>query len=57
MNQVAIESTTNAWHVYDRFLPLVERVVVAAQAEQGRTALIAAAYQDNLSVTELLIPP
>jgi len=30
---------------------------VTAQDEQGRTALIAAAYQNNLSVTDLLIPP
>jgi ankyrin repeat protein len=28
---------------------------VTAQDEQGRTALIAAAYQDYLSVTDLLI--
>jgi ankyrin repeat protein len=30
---------------------------VTAQDEEGRTALIAAAYQNNLSVTDLLIPP
>jgi Ankyrin repeats (many copies) len=29
---------------------------VTAQDEQGRTALVAAAYQNNLSVTDLLIP-
>jgi ankyrin repeat protein len=29
---------------------------VTAQDEQGRTALIAAAYQNNLSGTDLLIP-
>src|SRR5689334_25323967 len=28
-DQVVIESTTNAWHVYDLLAPLVERVVVA----------------------------
>lgn len=28
-DQVVIESTTNAWHVYDLLSPLVERVVVA----------------------------
>ncbi len=27
-DQVVIESTTNAWHVYDLLAPLVERVVV-----------------------------
>jgi len=30
---------------------------VTAQDEQGMPALIAAAYQNNLSVTDLLIPP
>jgi hypothetical protein len=30
---------------------------VTAQGEQGRTALNAAAYPNNLSVTDLLIPP
>jgi len=30
---------------------------VTAQDEQGRTALMAAAYQNNLSITDLLIPP
>ena len=29
---------------------------VTAQGEQGRTALVAAAYQDSLSVTDLVIP-
>ncbi len=29
---------------------------VTAQDEQGRTDLIAAAYQDSLSVTDLVIP-
>ena len=28
-DHVVIESTTNAWHVYDLLAPLVERVVVA----------------------------
>ena len=28
-DHVVIESTTNAWHVYDLLEPLVERVVVA----------------------------
>ena len=28
-DQVVIESTTNAWYVYDLLAPLVERVVVA----------------------------
>jgi hypothetical protein len=28
-DQVVIESTTNAWHVYDLLEPLVERVLVA----------------------------
>ena len=44
-DQVGIESTTNAWHVYDLLAPLVERVVVAnpirvkqiAQAHERRT--------------------
>jgi ankyrin repeat protein len=30
---------------------------ITAQDEQGRTALIAAAYQKNLFDTDLLIPP
>jgi len=30
---------------------------VATPDEEGRTALIATAYQNNLSVTDLLIPP
>ena len=28
-DQVVLESTTNAWHVYDLLEPLAERVVVA----------------------------
>jgi ankyrin repeat protein len=29
---------------------------VTAQDEQGRTAMVAAAYQNNLFITNLLIP-
>lgn len=32
-DQVVIEATTNAWHIYDLILPLVARVVVAHPAE------------------------
>jgi hypothetical protein len=35
-DQVVIESTTNAWHVYDLLVPMAERVVVANPITSSR---------------------
>ncbi len=67
-DHVVIESTTNAWHVYDLLEPLVERVVVAnpikvkqiAQArvktDQRDTLILARLLAANL-VPEVWVPP
>ena len=38
-DHVVIESTTNAWHVYDLLAPLVERVLVANPIKVKQIAL------------------
>ena len=67
-DQVVLESTTNAWHVYDLLSPLVERVVVAnpikvKQIAQARvktdirdTMILARLLAANL-VPEVWVPP
>lgn len=67
-DQVVIESTTNAWHVYDLLEPLAERVVVAnpikiKQIAQARvktdirdTLILARLLAANL-VPEVWVPP
>jgi len=55
-DQVVIESTTNAWHVYDLLSPLVERVVVAnpIQVKQIATARVKTDIRDTLILARLL---
>ena len=53
---VVIESTTNAWHVYDLLSPLVERVVVAnpIKVKQIATARVKTDIRDTLILARLL---
>lgn len=50
-DRVVIESTTNAWHVYDLLEPLVERVVVAnpIKVKQIATARVKTDIRDTLT--------
>ena len=53
---VGIESTTNAWHVYDLLQPLVERVVVAnpAKVKQIGQARVKTDVRDTFILARLL---
>jgi transposase len=53
---VVIESTTNAWHVYDRLEPLAERVVVAnpIPVKQIALARVKTDIRDTLILARLL---
>jgi len=53
---VVIESTTNAWHVYDLLAPLVERVVVAnpAKVKQIANARVKTDVRDTFILARLL---
>jgi transposase len=55
-DRVVIESTTNAWHVYDLLEPLVERVVVAnpIKVKQIATARVKTDIRDTLILARLL---
>ena len=55
-DHVVIESTTNAWHVYDLLGPLVERVVVAnpIQVKQIASAPVKTDVRDTLILARLL---
>jgi transposase len=55
-DQVVIESTTNAWHVYDLLAPLVARVVVAnpIQVKQIAQARVKTDIRDTLILARLL---
>jgi transposase len=55
-DQVVIESTTNAWHVYDLLAPLVERVVVAnpIRVKQIAQARVKIDIRDTLILARLL---
>jgi transposase len=55
-HQVVIESTTNAWHVYDLLAPLAERVVVAnpIQVKQIACARVKTDIRDTLILARLL---
>lgn len=55
-DQVVIESTTNAWHVYDLLVPLVERVVVAnpIRVKQIAQARVKTDIRDTLILARLL---
>jgi transposase len=55
-DQVVIESTTNAWHVYDLLSPLVERVVVAnpIEVKQIANARVKTDVRDTLILAKLL---
>ena len=55
-DQVVIESTTNAWHVYDLLEPLVERVVVAnpIKVKQIACARVKTDIRDTLILARLL---
>jgi transposase len=55
-DQVVIESTTNAWHVYDLLEPLVERVVVAnpAKVKQIAAARVKTDVRDTFILARLL---
>jgi transposase len=55
-DQVVIESTTNAWHVYDLLAPLVERVVVAnpAKVKQIANARVKTDVRDTFILARLL---
>jgi transposase len=55
-DQVVIESTTNAWHVYDLLEPLVERVVVAnpIKVKQIAMARVKTDIRDTLILARLL---
>jgi hypothetical protein len=54
---VVIESTTNAWHVYDLLCPFVERVVVAnpIQVKQIAKARVKTDIRDTLILARLLV--
>lgn len=55
-DHVVIESTTNAWHVYDLLAPLVERVVVAnpIQVKQIAQARVKTDVRDTFILARLL---
>lgn len=55
-DQVVIESTTNAWHVYDELAPMVSRVVVAnpLQVKWIASARVKTDTQDCLRLAKLL---
>ena len=55
-DQVVIESTTNAWHVYDLLEPLAERVVVAnpIEVKQIANARVKTDIRDTLILARLL---
>lgn len=55
-DHVVLESTTNAWHVYDLLSPLVERVVVAnpIQVKQIAQARVKTDIRDTLMLARLL---
>ena len=55
-DHVVIESTTNAWHVYDLLEPLVERVVVAnpIEVKQIANARVKTDIRDTLILARLL---
>jgi transposase len=55
-DHVVFESTTNAWHVYDLLVPLVERVVVAnpIRVKQIANARVKTDVRDTLILTRLL---
>jgi transposase len=55
-DQVVIESTTNAWHVYDLLAPLAERVVVAnpIKVKQIAQARVKTDIRDTLILARLL---
>jgi transposase len=55
-DHVVIESTTNAWHVYDLLAPLAERVVVAnpIQVKQIAKARVKTDVRDTLILARLL---
>jgi transposase len=55
-DQVVIESTTNAWHVYDLLAPLVEWVVVAnpIRVKQIAQARVKTDIRDTLILARLL---
>ena len=55
-DQVVIESTTNAWHVYDLLEPLAERVVVAnpIKVKQIASARVKTDIRDTLILARLL---
>ena len=55
-DHVVIESTTNAWHVYDLLSPLVERVVVAnpIQVKQIAKARVKTDVRDTFILARLL---
>ena len=55
-DHVVIESTTNAWHVYDLLAPLVERVVVAnpIKVKQIAQARVKTDIRDTLILGRLL---
>lgn len=55
-DQVVLESTTNAWHVYDLLGPLVERVVVAnpIKVKQIAQARVKTDIRDTLILARLL---
>jgi len=55
-DRVVIESTTNAWHVYDLLEPLAERVVVAnpIKVKQIATARVKTDIRDTLILARLL---
>jgi transposase len=55
-DRVVIESTTNAWYVYDLLTPLAERVVVAnpIKVKQIATARVKTDIRDTLILARLL---
>jgi transposase len=55
-DHVVLESTTNAWHVYDLLAPLVEQVVVAnpIQVKQIAQARVKTDIRDTLILARLL---
>ena len=55
-DHVVIESTTNAWHVYDLLAPLAKRVVVAnpIQVKQIANARVKTDIRDTLILARLL---
>jgi transposase len=55
-DHVVLESTTNAWHVYDLLEPHVERVVVAnpIKVKQIATARVKTDIRDTLILARLL---